>query len=257
MPRPITSFAIVLLLLSPAGSFAQPAPRFTAEDMLAVRTLAGGQPIAVSPTGRWIAYVLADRDDEWNVQEPRPTGHVYVQPISDEGAGTARALTSGPVHSAFPVWSPDGRRLAFIREEQGRGRTAVWHAESDQTTVIGDPFTARIYLPPQWDRSSSAVVVAAALLPAPVQPHRVRSVKSSDARIPGDQFFTDERRAMLTAVDVATGASTPLMKAPVVLRSFRVSPAGRQLIYVSPAPETLGVIGREQNDTSGRMRPRT
>ena len=250
MLRPITSFAIVLLLTAcVAGSFAQPSPRFTAEDMLAVRTLAGGQPIAVSSTGRWIAYVLTDRDDEWNVQEPRPIGHVYVQSLSDSGAGTARALTSGPVHSAFPVWSPDGRRLAFIREEQGRGRTVVWDAESDQTTVIGDPFTARIYLPPQWDPSGKAVIVAASLPAAPAQPYRVRSVKSTDARIPGDSFFTDERTAILTAVDVASGTSTPLMKAPVVLRSFRVSPAGRQLIYVAPVPETLGVIGKEQNDT--------
>ena len=43
-----------------------------------------------------------------------------------------RALTSGAAHSAFPVWSPDGRRLAFIREEQGRGRAVVWDAERDR-----------------------------------------------------------------------------------------------------------------------------
>jgi hypothetical protein len=54
---------------------------------------------------------------------------------------------------------------------------------------------------------------------------------------------------MLTAIDVATGASTALMQAPVVVRAFRVSPGGRQLIYVAPAPETLGVVGKEQNDT--------
>ena len=59
-------------------------------------------------------------------------------------AGAPRALTSGAVHSSFPVWSPDGRRLAFIREEQGRGRAVVWDAERDQMTPVGDPFTARI-----------------------------------------------------------------------------------------------------------------
>jgi dipeptidyl aminopeptidase/acylaminoacyl peptidase len=54
---------------------------------------------------------------------------------------------------------------------------------------------------------------------------------------------------MLTAIDVASGASTALARAPIVLRSFRLSPAGRQLSYVAPVPETLGVIGKEQNDT--------
>ena len=114
--------ALVLTLCSiTARASAQPGPVFTTEDMLAVRTFAGGQPIAVSSTGRWIAYVLTDRDDEWNVQEPRPTGHVYVQTLSGEGAGAPRALTSGAAHSAFPVWSPDGRQLAFL-QRAGRRR---------------------------------------------------------------------------------------------------------------------------------------
>ena len=77
--------ALVLLLCARACDRRSPAPVFTAEDMLAIRTFAGGQPLAVSSTGRWIAYVLTDRDDEWNVQEPRPTGHVYVQALAADG----------------------------------------------------------------------------------------------------------------------------------------------------------------------------
>src|SRR5205823_10086761 len=164
----------------------QPGPVFTPEEMLAIRTFAGGQPFAVSPTGRWIAYVLTDRDDEWNVQEPRPTGYVHVQSLAGRRPGAPRALTSGAAHSAFPVWSPDGRRLAFIREEQGRGRAVVWDAERDQMTPIGDPFTARIYVAPQWDPSGRALIVAAVLPEGPPAPYRVRSVKSTDARILGD-----------------------------------------------------------------------
>ena len=78
----------------------------------------------------------------------------------------------------------------------------------------------------------------------------MRSVKNTDARIPGDQFFTDERDARRsTAIDVASGASTALTPQPVVLRSFQLSPTGRHVLYVAPVPETLGVIGKEQNDT--------
>src|SRR6185436_10509378 len=217
------SLALILSLCAfAARARAQSGPVFTAEDMLAIRTFAGGQPVAVSSTGRWIAYVLTDKDDEWNVQEPRPTGYVNVQTLAGGRPGAPRALTSGAAHSAFPVWSPDGRRLAFIREEQGRGRLVVWDAERDQMTPIGDTFTARIYLAPQWDPSGKVLIVAAAMPDAAAQPYRVRSVKNTDARIPGDQFFTDERRATLTAIEVAGGASTPLMPSPVVLRSFRL-----------------------------------
>jgi dipeptidyl aminopeptidase/acylaminoacyl peptidase len=232
-----------------AASAAAQSPVFTTEDMLAVRSFAGSQPIAVAPGGNWIAYVVTDQSDEWNVQEPRPTGFVYVQSLSGGRAGTPRALTSGAVHSAFPVWSPDGKRLAFIREEQGKGRAVVWDADGDRMTPIGETFSARVYLAPQWDPSGKALIVAAPQPETQAQPYRVRSVKSSDARIPGDQFFTDERQAMLTAIDVTSGATTAVAQSPVVLRSFRVSPSGKQLIYVAPVPELLGVIGKEQNDT--------
>ena len=194
--------AAIISSLAPLGwrTQAQGGPVFTAEDLLQVRTFAGGQPIAASSTGRWVAYVVTDQDDEWNVQEPRPTGYVNVQTLAGGRPGAPRALTSGAAHSAFPVWSPDGRRLAFIREEQGRGRAVVWDAERDQMTPIGDPFTARIYLPPQWDPSGTALIVAAALPEAQPAPERIRSVKSTDARIPGDQFFTDQRTATLTSI---------------------------------------------------------
>ena len=125
----------------------------------------------------------------------------------------------------------------------------LWDSEHDQMTPVGEPFTARAYLAPQWDASNKTLVVAIPTAGASVAPYRVRSVKSSDARIPGDQFFVDERAATLTVIDVASGIATPLTSAPVVLRSFRLSPTGRAVLYVSPVPQTLGVIGKEQNET--------
>jgi dipeptidyl aminopeptidase/acylaminoacyl peptidase len=217
--------------------------------MLAIRTLAGGQPLTVSSDGRWIAYVLTDLADEWNVQEPRPTGYVHVQTLAPDRAGEPKALTTAGVHSAFPVWSPDGRRLAFVREEPSGGRVVIWDAERDQLTPVGDPFTARAYLAPQWAPSGQSLIVAVPVPERPAPPYRVRAVKTADARIPGDQFFTDERRAVLTAIDTASGTATALATDPIVLRSFRLSPTGRDLMYVSPDPATLGVIGKEQNDT--------
>jgi dipeptidyl aminopeptidase/acylaminoacyl peptidase len=222
--------------------------RFSVEDMLAVQNFAGGQPVAVSPAGRWIAYVLTDLNDEWNIQEGRPTGYVVVQTLGS-APGTPRALTSGAAHSSFPVWSPDGRRLAFIREEKGGGRLVIWDAERDQMTPVGDALTERITLAPQWDPSGTRVFLAISLPPAPPAPYRVRSVKNTDARIPGDQFFTDTDTAKIVSIDAASGVTVALTPQPIVLRSFQVSPSGQHVLYVAPSPETLGVIGKEQNDT--------
>jgi len=248
MDRRISSFATALALSCATTALAQSATVFTPEDMLAVRTFAGGQPLAVSTDGRWVAYVVADGSDEWNIQEPRPTGYVVVQSLGSERAGTPRALTSGATHSSFPVWSPDGHRLAFVREESLGGRVVIWDADRDVATPVGDVFTARAYLAPQWHPSGASLIVAVPLPDRQPQPYRVRVVKSTDARIPGDQFFTDERRAMLTSIDAGSGKATPLAGEPAVLRSFRLSPTGRDVLFVSPDPATLGVIGKEQND---------
>src|ERR1051326_3433865 len=115
MHRPTAWLGAVVALSCAAPVLAQSAPVFTAEDMLAVRSFAGGQPVAVSPAGTWIAYVLTDTSDEWNVQA-----------LGGDRRGAPRALTTGAAHSSFPVWSPDGRRLAFVREEASGGRVILW-----------------------------------------------------------------------------------------------------------------------------------
>lgn len=218
---------------------------FTFEDMLAVRTFAAGQPIAVSPSGKWLAYVETDLDDEWNVLEQRPTGHLKVQSL--DGGGSPRTLTGGAVHGSFPVWSPSGERLAFLREEASGGRLAVWDAESDELMLLGDAFQGRSYLAPQWVAGGKRVVYAAATeAPPPEAPPRVRVIESTDARIPGDDFFVNRRAARLFAADVETRTVIPLLSESVLLRAYRLSNDG--VVYEIPEPESFGVIGKETND---------
>jgi dipeptidyl aminopeptidase/acylaminoacyl peptidase len=242
----------VAATLGLAGTAARSAertgPAYTAEDWLGIQTLAGGQPAALSPDGRWITYVLTDLADGWNVLEFRPTGHVFVQG-TDSGA-RARALTEGAVHSSHPSWSPDGRKLAFFREDQAGGRLGIWEADSGRVRLVGQPYSGRSRLAPQWDPSGRSVVYARPVKdPEPGETPRVTVVKSTDARIPGDDFFVDAGRSGLAALDLATGKETSLLPSPVVLRSFALSPVGGQLVYSVPTPETLGVIGKEKNAT--------
>src|SRR5262249_61562914 len=135
-----------------------------------------------------VAYVLTDQDDEWNIQEPRPTGHVVVQTIGDH-PGAPRPLTSGAVHSSFPAWSPDGHRLAFVREDSAGGRIVIWDAERDETRPVGDAFTARAYLAPQWQPSGTALIAAVPQPERPAQPYPPPALQNTDAPLPRAQVL--------------------------------------------------------------------
>jgi dipeptidyl aminopeptidase/acylaminoacyl peptidase len=65
---------------------------------------------ALSPDGTQVAYVLRTLDTEHD----RSHDELWTVPVA---GGAARRLTAGP-HDAAPVWSPDGSRLAFLRDGQ-------------------------------------------------------------------------------------------------------------------------------------------
>src|SRR5437660_9423697 len=82
--------------------------RFTIEDLLKVRRVGDPQ---VSPKSDFVAYTITDIDKGAN----HGVTQIYVVPI---GGGEPRQLTNDEHSSASPCWSPDGQRLAFIREDQ-------------------------------------------------------------------------------------------------------------------------------------------
>jgi dipeptidyl aminopeptidase/acylaminoacyl peptidase len=222
------------------------AATFTAADMLDIVTFSGGQPITLSPDGAWVAYVLPDMTDEWNVLERRPVGYVYVHPLS----GSPRSLSEGPERSSFPVWSPDGRKLALFLEGSDGGQLAVWDRQTGRIQKLGDRFTGRSALAPQWDGEGQRIVYAAAVEELePEDPPRVEVVQSSDKRIPGDEYFLNKTTAVLVSVDLESGDSRPLLNEPTLVRSFQLAPGGGNLLYVAPSPETFGIIGEETNET--------
>ncbi len=125
----------------------------TAEDLLRLRDI--GQPdgssyrqpspLAVSPNGREVAFILTRADADTNsycravVIVPLAGG--APRRIADAGemilndmAGRGSMLTVGYVEATTPLWSPDGRWIAFLRRDDGM--TRLWRVDSRGGTPV-------------------------------------------------------------------------------------------------------------------------
>ena len=89
-----------------AAGKAEGAPRpMTAPTQADDRGIASSQP-AVSPDGRWVAYLEIDGDAR----------DVCVMPF---GGGACTHVTHHPAADYLPAWAPDSRQLAFTSERDG------------------------------------------------------------------------------------------------------------------------------------------
>ena len=128
-----TQLAAVLLALSSVAA-AQQAPPFSAADMLDIVEFArGGEPV-IAPTGDLVAYVAVDVGPDSNVRAARPTGHLWV--VAANGADPRR-LTAPDERGDAPVWSPDGKQLAYIQTRGSTARIAVWDRASARARLVG------------------------------------------------------------------------------------------------------------------------
>ncbi len=110
-----------------------PAPRardgrklFTALDALRVRGVGGPR---LSPDGARVAYTVSEtqmeKDKEW-----KSVTQVWVAPTA--GPATAsRQYTRGEKNATSPVWSPDGKYLAFRTNREKDNEQQVWFMWAD------------------------------------------------------------------------------------------------------------------------------
>ena len=95
--------------------------------------------VALSPDGQTLIFTIL--------------GHLFRLPV--EG-GTAEQLTFGPFYDSDPVFSPDGKRVAFVSDRDGtQGNVFVLEPATGQMTqVTHEPWAAR----PAWAPDGQAIV---------------------------------------------------------------------------------------------------
>lgn len=137
----------LLLLVAPCAHAGQP---FTPGDWWRWRDIAAPR---INPEGTSVVYV-----ESWNLREgDRECANLWT--VATTG-GAPRRLTEGRWRDAWPAWSPDGGRVAYVSDRDGTpqiwvrrldvsGDQQVTHFESPPLTVAWSPdgvslaFTAR------------------------------------------------------------------------------------------------------------------
>ncbi len=140
---------------------------------LGIREIANRSPISFSPDGEWIAYAVEDPSRHESTSDARyrsytPTG-VYRESqgcdvwITDTHSGVTLNLTESRGSSWGPVWSPDGKWLAFYSDRGGTVALWLW----ERATRTMKPLSNAIPRPyfnfavPRWTPDSRRVLIKA------------------------------------------------------------------------------------------------
>src|SRR5471032_2916039 len=104
MIRTFIAVCIVLVNLTPLGANEKAVKRpITLEDLWKVQRL--GKP-AISPNGEWVAVDITKHNMDDN------SSNTQIWLCSTDGK-TQKQLTTNKASSNGPIWSPDGKSIAF------------------------------------------------------------------------------------------------------------------------------------------------
>ncbi|MEH6412190.1 MAG: S9 family peptidase, partial [Hyphomonas sp.] len=100
-----------------------PSKRFTADRVFDMEYATDPQ---VSPDGKTVAYVRHSMDR----MTDKDTGRIWILDLDD---GSNRPLVTGGSGASSPRWSPDGSRMVFATQTDGKPEIRVLYMDSGRS----------------------------------------------------------------------------------------------------------------------------
>jgi dipeptidyl aminopeptidase/acylaminoacyl peptidase len=163
--------ALALVSLWGPSGVAQQQKPLTVENALKTLAFASFEPIALSPDGGLVAYTIADTSKHETVSDARyqsytPTGAPTSAVgnsiwLTDLKTHVARNLTEGKGTNWGPVWSPNGKYLAFCSDRGGEAHLWVWERDTDALRQLSDAIVRPTdpSFVPRWTPDSEKILV--------------------------------------------------------------------------------------------------
>ena len=217
---------------------AQSTQGLQAADYQRLRSVA---QVELSPDGKLTAYVVQRHDGPG-----RPWPQLWVL---DAATGKSTRLSAENEASGNPVWSPDGRWIAYFGSAEGKRGLAIVHPDGSAATFLSEAHGTNTPLPSQgaevtWSPDSKQIAFISAT-PGPETAAAggdpiviTRYLYKPDAG-EGFSHFNDNRRLHVFLVDIATKQVRPLTNGNYYEHSIDWSPRGDEIAFISDrAPET-------------------
>lgn len=254
---------VACLLLFASNSLAQTVKPLSIDDALNTRRFSEWSPIAASPDRRFVAYAARPAADVSLVADTFPrTGitasgmHADIY-LLDVSTGLTQNLTGGKGSNWRPIWSPDGRFLAFLSDRDGSGQARLWvwdtatkstrrvseiNVRGEQITWMRDSQNILVPILPtdlsleeyvqRWFSVPNGQVLSPSVAPGvTVTLYRVEHSPTGEVRdSQSAPWSLDWALRDLARVNVATGNVSLVVKGQRVAKYF-VSPDGSRIAF--------------------------
>ncbi|MDE1175710.1 MAG: prolyl oligopeptidase family serine peptidase [Edaphobacter sp.] len=259
----VKELAYLLIAASSFNAFAFSEKPLTIDDLLAAKEFAFSAAPTMSPDGKLVAYTLATPSRTETAKNIRyktflPTGTPRMMDgteirITNTETGETKEFTGSNGNAWNPIWSPDGKMLAFSSDRDGVARLWVWSRETGTLRRVSEVSLREYFDVPTWTADSRSIIVK--VLPekltldqaddlieaAKNEPSSKAAIKATatvyayDPSVPEPTAkagqWINRSLADIAVIDVKSGSVRRLVKEHTTL-GFGLSPNGRDLAVI-------------------------
>ncbi len=164
--------------------------------------------VAITADGSHVAWV-----EQWPLSEEQYQNHVFV--TASASGPAQRVDVRGSQNDHGLAWSPDGKQLAFLAEENGTPRLHIFHLASGKVTIAGT--IAGDLSTPKWSPDGREIAVL------------MKGAAPAPATAIGDWIKRDTVPATIALVDPVSGAVRHVGPADLNIYEYDWSPDGKHI----------------------------